>query len=55
MKKKDQRLMNYTEMTMLRWIQVVSPRDHIRNEEIRKAATFQAITTHLIQKRLRWY
>ena len=26
--------------------------DHIRNEEIRKAATVQPITTHLIQKRL---
>ena len=29
--------------------------DHIRNEEIMKAATVQPITTHLMQKRLRWY
>ena len=47
--------MNATEMRMLRWIQGVSLRDHIRNEDIRKVATVQPITTHLMQKRLRWY
>ena len=30
-------------------------RDHIRNEEIRKATTVQPIAPHLMQKRLRWY
>ena len=40
---------------MLRWIQGVSLREHKRNEEIREAATVQPITTHLVQKRLRWY
>ena len=30
-------------------------RKHKRNEEIREAATIQPITTHLMQKRLRWY
>ena len=52
MKKRDEMLMNKTEMRMLRWIQGVSLRDHIRNEEIREAATVQPITTHLMQKRL---
>ena len=48
-------LMNKTEIRMLWWIQGVSLRDHIRNEEIREAATVQPIATHLMQKRLRWY
>ncbi len=48
-------LMNNTEMRMLRWIQGVSLREHRRNEEIREAATVQPITTHLMQKRIRWY
>ena len=55
MKKKDEMLMNKTEMRMLRWIQGVSLRELKRNEEIRKAATVQPIATHLMQKRLRWY
>ena len=42
-------------MRMLRWIHGFSLMDHIRNEEIMKAATVQPITTHLMQKRLRWY
>ena len=55
MKKKDEMMMNNTEMRMLRWIQGVSLREHTRNEEIREAATVQPIATHLMQKRLRWY
>ena len=55
MKKKDEMLMNKTEMRMLRWIQGVSLREHKRNEDIREAATVQSIRTHLMQKRLRWY
>ena len=55
MKKKDEMLMNKTEMRMLRWIQGVSLREHKRNEEIREAATVQPIATYLMQKRLRWY
>ena len=55
MKKKDEMLMNKTEMRMLRWIQGVSLREHKRNEEILEAATVQPITTHLMQKRLGWY
>ena len=55
MKKKDEMLMNKTEMRMLRWIQGVSPIEHKRKEEIREAATVQPIATHLMQKRLRWY
>ena len=45
MKKKDEMLMNKTEMRMLRWIQGVSLREHNRNEEIREAATVQPIAT----------
>ena len=55
MKKKDEMMMNKTEMRMLRWIQGVSLREHKINEEIREAATVQPIATHLMQKRLRWY
>ena len=54
MKKKDEMLMNKTEMRMLRWIQGVSLREHRINEEIREAAKVQPIATHLTQKRLRW-
>ena len=39
MKKKDDVLMNKTEMRMLQWIQGFSLREHNRNEEIREAAT----------------
>ena len=49
---KDERLMNTTEMRMLRWIEGISLRDQISHEEIRKAATVQPITTHMMQKRL---
>ena len=55
MKKKDEMLMNKTEMRMLRWVQGVSLREHTINEEIREAATVQPIAAHLMQKRLRWY
>ena len=55
MKKKDEMLMNKTEVRMLRWMQGVSLRDHIRSEEIRAAETVQPIATHLMQRRLRWY
>ena len=47
MKKKDEMLMNKTEMRMLRWIQGVSLSEHRRNEEIREALTVQPIATHL--------
>ena len=40
---------------MWRWIHGVSLIDHIRTEDIREAATVQPTTTHLMQKRLRWY
>ena len=55
MKKKDEMLMNKTDMRMLRWIRGVSLREHNINEEIMDSAKVQPIATHLIQKRLRWY
>ena len=54
-KKKDEMLMNNTEMRMLRWIQDVSLRENKRNEEIGEAAIVQPIATHLMQTLLRWY
>ena len=53
--KKDEMLMNKTELRMLRRVQGISLREHKRSEEIREAATVQPIATHLMQKRLRWY
>ena len=50
MKKKDDMLMNKTEMRMLRWIHCVSLRELKRNEDIREAAKVQPITAHLMQK-----
>ena len=47
--------MNKTEMRKLRSIQGINLRDHVRNEEIRKEATVQPITTRLMQTRLHWY
>ena len=47
MKKKDDMLMNKTEIRILRWIQGVSLREHKRNEEIREAETVQPIATYL--------
>ena len=55
MKKNDEMLMNKTDMRKTRWIHGVSLSEHKRNEVIREAATVQAITTQLVQKRLRWY
>ena len=42
-KRKDEMLMNKTEMRMLRRIQGGSLRDHIRNEEIGEAATVRRL------------
>ena len=36
MRKKEEHLLNKTEMRMLRWIQGISLKDHVRSEEIRK-------------------
>ena len=47
-------LMNNTEMIMVRWMREVSLQDHVRNEDIKKEATVQPITTHLMQKQLFW-
>ena len=55
MKKKDEMLMNNTDIRMLLCITGVSLRDGTSNEEIGEAATVQLITSHLMQKRLRWY
>ena len=40
---------------MLPWIQCVSKRARMQNEDIEKAVAVQSITTHMVQKRLRWY
>ena len=38
---------------MLLWVKGL--RDHITNDDMKKVASFQLITTHLMQKRLSWY
>ena len=42
-------------MRIFRWVQGVSLKYHVRNKEISETATVHPITTHLMQKRLRWY
>ena len=41
MERKDDRLVNITELRMLLWMRGVSLRDHRRNEEIGKTVTVQ--------------
>ena len=55
MKKKDDMLMNKTEMRLLRWIQGVSLREHKRNGDQGSSNSPADIATYLMQKRLRWY
>ena len=45
--KKEEHLLNKTEMRMLRWIQGISLKDHVRSEEIRKRLNVMPIVDHL--------
>ena len=50
MRKKEEHLLNTTEMRILRWIQGISLKDHVRSEEIRKP-----IVEQVTKRRLSWY
>ena len=55
MRKKEEYLLNKTEMRMLRWIQGISLKDHIRSEEIRKRLNVMPIVDQVTKRRLSWY
>ena len=55
MRKKEEHLLNKTEMRMLRWIQGISLEDHVRSEEIRKRLNVMPIVDQVTKQRLSWY
>ena len=55
MRQKEEHLLNKTEMRMLRWIQGISLKDHVRSEEIRKRANVMPIVDQVTKRRLSWY
>ena len=55
MRKKEEHLLNKTEMRMLRWIQGIRLKDHVRSEEIRKRANVRLIVDQVTKRRLSWY
>ena len=40
---------------MLRWARGNTKKDHVNNEDIRKEANIEPMTTFLRERRLRWY
>ena len=54
-KKEKEKLLERTEMRMLRWIQRVSLREHLTNEEIRDRAGVVSIIQKVEESRMRWF
>ena len=54
MRKKEENLLNKTEMGMLR-LAPISLQDHTRIEEIRKRAKVRPSVAHVTKRRLSWY
>ena len=55
LKKEDERLLEATEMRMLRWIGGISLHEHRMNEDIRRFLKIKCITDRAREARLRWY
>ena len=55
LRKKEQNLLERTEMRMLRWLLGVSLRERIRNEEIRRLAEVACVSEKIREARLRWF
>jgi len=55
LRRKDEELLERTEMRMLRWILGVSLKDSKRNEDIRRMVGVASITDKIREARLRWY
>jgi len=55
LRKKEERLLETTEMRMLRRIRGVSLRDRMRSEDIRRELGVRSITSRLREARLRWF
>ena len=55
LRRKDEELLERTEMRMLRWMLGVSLKDRRRNMDIRRAVGVTCITDKVREARLRWY
>src|SRR6218665_3154933 len=55
LRRKEEKLLERTEMRMLRWILGISLKDMHRNENIRKKIGVACITDKIREARLRWY
>ena len=55
MRKKEEQLLNKTEMRMLHWIQGISLKDRVRRDEIRKRLNVMPIVDQFTKRRLSWY
>src|SRR6218665_3591842 len=55
LRRKEGKLLERTEMRMLRWILGISLKDMQRNENIRKKIGVACITDKIREARLRWY
>jgi len=55
LRRKDEELLERTEMRMLRWILGVSLKDRKRNEDIRRTVGVASIMDKIREARLQWY
>ena len=55
MRKEEEHILHKTEMRMLRWIQGISLKDHVRSEGIRKRLNVMPIVDQVTKRRLSWY
>ena len=55
LRRKEEKLLERTEMRMLRWILGITLKDMQRNENIRKRIGVACITDKIREARLRWY